>query len=90
MYGEGFTFVEEVPSLDRYTMRVTRCFYHEFFTAQGQPQLTRLFCAWDLTWINEVSEQKHGVRFERSTTIAADGPDCPFTSHRVNADQVDG
>ena len=44
MYGEGFTFVEEVPSLDRYTMRVTRCFYHEFFSSRTAATYPTFLC----------------------------------------------
>lgn len=35
------------------------------------------------TWIKEISEEKHGVRFERPGTIALDGAGCPFNFRRL-------
>lgn len=32
---------------DRYHFRITRCIFHEFFTAVGTPELTQLVCAID-------------------------------------------
>ena len=31
----------------RFRFRITRCLFHEFFTAVGTPELTQLFCAID-------------------------------------------
>jgi len=84
MYGKIFAFSQEGDENSVYTMRVTRCFYHQFFTRHGQPELTRLFCEWDRNWIDPISEAKHKVRFTRAETIATDGESCPFTFERLD------
>ncbi|WP_369795169.1 L-2-amino-thiazoline-4-carboxylic acid hydrolase [Halioglobus sp. HI00S01] len=83
MYGRVFAFEEQRIGENTYTMRVTKCFYHEFFKAQGEPHLTQLFCEWDRNWIEPISVRKHRVRFTRLETIASGGSCCPFTFHRV-------
>lgn len=84
MYGKVFTFTQEGDEKSVYTMRVKKCFYHQFYCQHGQPELTKLFCEWDRNWIDPISEAKHKVRFTRSETIATDGESCPFTFERLN------
>lgn len=81
-YGEGFTFEESGDARQEYTMTVTRCFYHHYFTAHSAAELTELFCAWDRNWVDAISPDRHGVEFIRSTTIAQGGDSCPFTFRR--------
>ena len=81
-YGNLFAFEEERAVPDSYTMRVTRCFYHEFFTRYQVPHLTRIFCRWDEAWIEPISVVRHGVKFTRSETIATGAQSCPFTFRR--------
>ena len=81
-YGSLFEFEEEGSERDTYTMRATRCFYHEFFTRYQVPHLTRIFCRWDEAWIEPISVDRHGVQFTRSETIATGGQSCPFTFRR--------
>ena len=81
-YGSLFRFAEERSEPDSYTMRVTRCFYHEFFARYQVPHLTRIFCRWDEAWIKPISVVRHRVEFTRSETIATGGQSCPFTFRR--------
>ncbi len=83
MYGSGFEFREEGSERDVYTIYVTRCFYSKFFNEHGLPELAQLFCQWDRAWIDQISENKHNVRFTRSETIATGGEECPFRFERL-------
>lgn len=64
-------------------MRVTRCLYGDFFRRHDAPELTELYCAWDLNWASEVSPAKHGMRFERPSTLAAGKNSCDFVFVRT-------
>jgi hypothetical protein len=84
IYGKAFEFIEEGDSEKQYTMRITRCFYHDFFVGNGAPELTHLFCEWDKNWIDPISPSRHGVHFIRETTIAYGQDSCPFTFRRTD------
>jgi len=81
-YGEAWEFRFE-GTQSSFTMTSTRCFYHDFFTAAGAQQLTRVFCSWDENWIRPIDPTKHGVSFERPTTMGYGGKECPFIFKRV-------
>jgi hypothetical protein len=66
-----------------FTMTATKCFYHEFFSAARAPQLTHVFCRWDENWVRPIDPVKHGIQFERPTTMAHGGHECPFIFRRV-------
>jgi len=82
-FGEAFEFTNEGCDEQQYTMRISSCFYHRFFVKNNADVLTPLFCAWDMNWIEPISEEKHGVTFSRETTIASGGGSCPFTFTRT-------
>lgn len=84
IYGKAFEFVEEGSADEQYTMRITKCFYNEFFIKNETTELTHLFCEWDKNWIDPISPSKHGVRFIRATTIADGQDSCPFTFRRIS------
>jgi len=83
-YGPTFSFNEEGNDARSFTLRVTKCYYNEFFTRNGAPELTKLFCGWDKHWIEPNSPKVHGVQFERPTTLAAGDDSCAFTFNRVD------
>jgi hypothetical protein len=62
---------------NRYEYRVTRCRFHEAFTAMGVPELTHAFCESDETVFNGYAR---GLRFHRAGrgTIARGAEDCTF------------
>ena len=83
-YGGAWEFrLEETEN--SFTMTSTKCFYHDFFTAAGAQHLTRIFCSWDENWIKPIDPTKHGILFERPTTIGLGGNECPFIFKRVVA-----
>ena len=83
IYGDVFEFSNEGSEEEHFTMRISTCFYHEFFIRNDAKQLTPLFCAWDMNWIEPISAKKHGVEFRRETTLADGGDSCPFTFVRT-------
>lgn len=82
-FGAGFRFEHERDDDRAYLLNVRGCFYHDFFAANGAPQLTPLFCDFDLGWIEAIDPARHGLRFERATTIGYGGAMCPFHFFRV-------
>ncbi|MEM1246697.1 MAG: L-2-amino-thiazoline-4-carboxylic acid hydrolase [Acidobacteriota bacterium] len=88
-YGSFFDFGEEIHS-ERFVSIVERCGLLEFFTEHGRPELTALFCAWDAEWTGALEEDRHGVRFDRPTTLLQDGVPCRFEFTRVASDGPSG
>lgn len=84
-FGAGFRFERERDDDRAYLLNVRGCFYHDFFAANGAPQLTPLFCDFDLGWIEAIDPARHGLRFERATTIGYGGAMCPFHFFRVES-----
>ena len=62
---------------NRYEYRVTRCRFHEAFTAMGVPELTQAFCESDEIVFDGYAR---GLRFHRAGrgTIARGAEDCTF------------
>jgi hypothetical protein len=83
-YGRAWEFRFEETE-NSFTMTSTKCFYHDFFTAAGAQQLTRVFCSWDENWIKPIDPTKHGILFERPTTMGYGGNECPFIFRRVKS-----
>ncbi len=76
-YGATFAFVEE-EGPDVYRNRVTRCGFHDYLKRHGAPELTQVFCAWDLLWADEINRSERPVRFYRPQTIAEGADACLF------------
>lgn len=83
-FGDGFTFEREADNGEVFLQNVTRCFYHTFFVRNGRPELTPIFCKSDAAWIDGIDPEKHGVRFERPTTIGRGHDMCRFHFFRVS------
>ncbi len=81
-YGHAWDYRME-ESTTSISMIVTKCFYHDFFTAVQIPDLTRVFCRWDSNWIDPIDPDKHGIFFERPTTLGYGGEECQFRFTRV-------
>ncbi|NOX37712.1 MAG: L-2-amino-thiazoline-4-carboxylic acid hydrolase [Calditrichaeota bacterium] len=76
-FGNLFDIVTE--RTDRqFTSVVKTCGYFDFFQRHQVPELTRIFCAWDALWTEEIHRQNCGIRFNRPTTMAANGQACRF------------
>ncbi len=73
----GRTFKMEVESSkEELVLKVRRCGYYDFFKRYNKAELTRIFCAWDHLWANEV--KRFGIDFSRPKTIAQGDRECIF------------
>jgi transcriptional regulator with XRE-family HTH domain len=82
-FGEGFEFSHPQDDGDRYTAQVERCYYHDVLQANRAEQLTPIFCAFDVNWIDAIDPARDGFEFERPTTIGTGGVSCPFRFRRT-------
>jgi len=77
-FGKAFVYVEDVQDADRSFTNIHRCFFNDFFRANGAAQVTRIFCAVDHVWVDALREPRYGVGFERPTTLAQGADACRF------------
>jgi hypothetical protein len=77
IYGKGFEFEQEVI-LNRVTLFVNQCAFHQFFVEQGEPHLTQAFCNWDRVWMDVIDGSNRPVKTERPTTISTGFDCCQF------------
>jgi hypothetical protein len=84
LYGTGFVFEQERDDPTAFLVNIGRCFYHSFFVANGAPELTPIFCDWDTCWTDAIDPARHGLRFERPTTLGYGGDKCRFYFFRVS------
>jgi hypothetical protein len=89
-YGKTFEFEHEGEGDgDYFASNVKRCFYHSFFVANGAPELTPVFCEWDSIWTEEIVPARHGIRFDRPTTLGYGGDMCRFQFRKVGKGRTD-
>lgn len=86
LFGSGFNYVQAVRETDRSFTHIKKCFFNDFFRQHGAPELTSIFCALDLVWIDELHQPKYQVRFERPTTLAKGDDACRFQFSRRQLD----
>jgi hypothetical protein len=77
-FGARFEFERPRDDDGAYFADVRRCYWHDFFTSEGHPELTRVMCEFDRNWFSAIDPERHGVRFERATTLGTGGDHCPF------------
>lgn|GEM_PF-1370553 len=82
-FGLAWSYEPDVLDEDRCFVNVERCFFHNFFGANGAPELTPLFCALDDVWAEELNRPGYGVRFQRPETLAQGGRVCRFQFFRL-------
>ncbi len=87
--GGSFIYLQDVQDGERSFVNIRRCFFNDFFRAQGAPELTGIFCSMDDLWAEELKKPKYGVRFERPTTLATGGDLCRFQFTKRGGDQGD-
>jgi L-2-amino-thiazoline-4-carboxylic acid hydrolase len=83
VFGGGFQFEKRRDDDAACYLDVVRCLWHRFFVAEGCPELTAIFCAFDHNWIDAIDPARHGVSFERAVTLGTGGALCPFHFFRV-------
>ncbi|WHT15842.1 L-2-amino-thiazoline-4-carboxylic acid hydrolase [Crossiella sp. CA-258035] len=81
-FGAGFTFHRAADDDRAYLLEVRRCFYHDLLLAHDAAELTPVMCAWDESWIGAIDPDRHGMTFERPTTLGLGGTHCPFSFRR--------
>ncbi len=77
-YGKGWKFVQDVQDEMHSFINIEKCFFNDFFRANGKPEITPIFCAMDLLWIDELKQPCYGVSFDRPTTLAQGDDMCRF------------
>ncbi len=78
LFGQAYTYVQEVQDEGRSFVNIQKCFFDDFFRANGMPEVTPIFCAMDNLWAEELEKPQYGVRFERPTTLARGDDMCRF------------
>jgi hypothetical protein len=81
-FGKAFVYVKDVQDADRTFTDIHRCFFNDFFRANGAPEAARIFCAVDSVWVDALHEARYGVGFERPTTLAQGADACRFQFSR--------
>ncbi|MCK2238685.1 MULTISPECIES: L-2-amino-thiazoline-4-carboxylic acid hydrolase [unclassified Crossiella] len=81
-FGAGFAFHRAADDDREYLLEVRQCFYHEVLKAHDAAELTPALCAFDESWIGAIDPDRHGLTFERSTTLGLGGTHCPFSFRR--------
>ena len=82
-FGAAFEYVSDVQDATRSFTNIRRCGFNDFFRANRAPEVTRVFCALDIAWADEMERRRLGVRFERPTTLARGDDACRFQFTRV-------
>jgi len=85
-FGLAWSYEQDVLDDDRCFVNVSKCFFHDFFGANGATELTPLFCALDDVWAEELNRPGYGVRFERPEILAQGGRVCRFQFFRLIQD----
>jgi hypothetical protein len=84
-FGKAYTYVQEVEDEWRSFVNIQKCFFDDFFRANGMPEVIPIFCAMDNLWAEELEKPKYGVRFERPTTLARGDDMCRFQFTKTTA-----
>jgi hypothetical protein len=82
-FGAAFTFERPQDDDRAYLVNISRCVWHAYFIAENSPELTPIFCAIDMNWIEAINPAQHSFTFVRPTTLGTGGPMCPFHFYRT-------
>jgi hypothetical protein len=77
VFGRLFTFDEHHTDAG-VVLTVSHCGFNDFFTHEGEPQLTRLICAWDRNWLQPMDSSDRPIATRRSQTLSTGAPRCEF------------
>jgi hypothetical protein len=84
VFGSLFTFEDRTTDAGS-VLTISRCGIYDFFVREGEPGLTRAFCAWDRNWLGELDQSERPVATRRSLTLVTDGKPCEFHFERADA-----
>jgi hypothetical protein len=83
-FGAGFTYEQDVQTDTHSFINVTRCFFLNFFTASGAPELTTVLCLLDTLWADELVAGPYNVTCERPTIMSRGDDACRFQFTRID------
>lgn len=78
MYGSYFHFEFERPDPEDFEMRITRCFFRDFFARHDALIVTTVLCSLDAAWMQALDPAVSGLRAERSSLLSLGGTSCSF------------
>lgn len=78
MYGSYFRFEFERPDPDNFEMRVSRCFFRDFFARHDALLVTTVLCSWDANWMRALDPAVTGLRSERTSLLSLGDDACSF------------
>lgn len=81
-FGKAFAYTQDVQDEQRSFTNIERCFFNDYFRANGAPEVTSVFCALDRVWADALESGPYGVRFDRPTTLAQGADACRFQFSR--------
>lgn len=86
-FGRTFIYEREVLDETQGVTAVRKCFFNDFFRANGALELLPLLCAGDELWMDELNKPKYGVKAFRTALLSKDDDACRFHFTRVNPPQ---
>jgi hypothetical protein len=89
-FGSKFTFERVQDDDQAYKLHVSECFLHRFFSQNGAPELTRIGCDSNASWIDAIDPAKHGVLLDRPSMLGYGGDKCRFYFYRLPMAQEEG
>jgi len=77
-YGSYFDIDFDRPEASTFEMKVSRCFFHDFFARHDAVPVTTVLCAWDANWMQALDPAVSGLRAERTSLISLGDDACTF------------
>jgi len=77
-YGSYFDIDFDRPEDSSFEMKVSRCFFHDFFARHDAVPVTTVLCAWDANWMQALDPAVSGLRAERTSLISLGDDSCTF------------
>ncbi len=74
IYGKAMEFEFERNGDEWFEMRVTKCFFAQFFSRRGLRDVTTVMCAADAFWMDQIDPALMGVRAERTSLLSLGDP----------------
>lgn len=84
-FGPSFEFSRLIDDDAGYVLQISRCLFHEVLRACGRTELQPILCRFDLSWIDAIDPDRHGIRFVRPCTFATSSR-CQFWFARTDGD----
>ncbi len=84
-FGKTFEYETERNGDESYELKMTRCFFYNYFSKHDVPRLTSVLCAWDEIWMEEIDPavDRHRVKAERPTLMSSGDDACRFQFRAV-------